>query len=185
MRLLIIDNYDSFTFNLKHMCQPYVDSIDVIRNNELHIDNVIDYDKIIISPGPGLPSDAGSCLTLIKKYHKLKPILGVCLGAQAIAVAFGAQLFNLKQVMHGKCSTITILDKKASIYKNIPHKTQVGRYHSWAIDLFHDKNFIITAVDEENIIMSFQHKIYDIIADTYTHLKLPPSDIEEISVHSV
>ena len=114
MRLLIIDNYDSFTFNLKHMCEPYVSFLDVVRNDCIDFKSIDQYDKIIISPGPGLPDDAGSCLDVIKQFAKAKPILGVCLGAQAIAVAFGFELYNLKRVMHGKQSHIKILETKVT-----------------------------------------------------------------------
>ena len=167
MRLLIIDNYDSFTFNLRHMCEPYISKIDVIRNDQIIIDNIINYDKIIISPGPGLPDSAGVCLELIKNYYRIKPILGICLGAQAIAKFFGAKLFNLNKVMHGKKSTITILDSNDIIYKNIPRHIDVGRYHSWAIDLTNHPELIITSVDHKNIVMSFKHKFYSLTGIQY------------------
>ena len=102
MKLLIVDNYDSFTFNLKHICEPYVDVVDVVRNNQIAMDLVKDYDKIIISPGPGLPKDAGQSIDLIKKFYKSKDILGICLGAQAIAVYFDYKLYNLSNVCMGR-----------------------------------------------------------------------------------
>ncbi len=167
MRLLIIDNYDSFTFNLKHMCEPYVSSLDVVRNDCIDFNSIDQYDKIIISPGPGLPDDAGSCLDVIKQFAKTKPILGVCLGAQAIAVAFGFELYNLKRVMHGKQSNINILDKKSKIYQGLPQEILVGRYHSWAVKINDADKFIITAQSEEDVIMSFEHKIYPLTAIQY------------------
>jgi len=167
MKLLIIDNYDSFTYNLQHICEPYVNSIDVIRDDELDIDSVNFYDKIIISPGPGLPSEHPICFDVIKKYHKKKPILGICLGAQAIAIAFGSELFNLKKVLHGKRTKIKILDLKDQVYSGVPENIRVGRYHSWAINLFSNNKFKITAVDEENIIMSFRHVRYPVVGIQY------------------
>ena len=167
MKLLIIDNYDSFTFNLKHMCEPYVEHVHVYRNDSVTMELVNKYDKIIISPGPGLPQDSGICLDVIKKFYKSKPILGVCLGAQAIAVIFGAKLFNLDQVMHGKKSMIRLLDKNTVIYKDICNNISVGRYHSWAIDLSSSSNLITTALDEFNVTMSFKHKKYPLTGIQY------------------
>ena len=167
MRLLIVDNYDSFTFNLKHMCEPYVSSVDVLRNDDIDINRINKYDKIIISPGPGLPQDAGISIEVIKKYFDKKDILGVCLGAQAIALAFGCELFNLKKVMHGKTSTIRILDKKNIIYRGLPKNITIGRYHSWAVDLSTEENLIVTSVDEDNVVMSFRHKKHPVIGIQY------------------
>ena len=101
MKLLIIDNYDSFTFNLKHMCEPHVSHISVVRNDEIDLDMVNDFDKIMISPGPGLPQDSGNSIKVIKQYM-MQPIMGVCLGAQAIALVFDELLYNLEKIMHGK-----------------------------------------------------------------------------------
>ena len=167
MKLLIIDNYDSFTFNLKHMCEAYVSSVNVIRNDKLSIHDVSLFDKIIISPGPGLPLDAGISVELVKKYYTKKPILGICLGAQAIAVAFGCKLFNLKEVMHGKKTKIDILDQEDEIYENVPKHICVGRYHSWAINLSSNSDFITTAVDKNKIVMSFRHSKYPLYGIQY------------------
>ena len=167
MKLLIIDNYDSFTFNLKHMCELHVSSIDVVRNNMINLKSVRYYDKIIISPGPGLPKNAGSCLQLIDLFLDKKPILGVCLGAQAIAVACGASLFNLDYVMHGKKSEINILSSDDILYKNMPDNIVVGRYHSWAIKLDDQQVLIPTAKDSKNTIMSFRHKNYPVFGVQY------------------
>ena len=167
MRLLIIDNYDSFTFNLKHMCEPYVSSLSVIRNDAIEISDVQNYDKIIISPGPGLPKDAGSSLDIIQEYADKKPILGVCLGAQAIAVAFNLTLFNLKKVMHGKQSDIEIIDMQHKLYRGLKSKIIVGRYHSWAINIENDDKFYVTAIDKEGVVMSFKHKTHDITGVQY------------------
>ncbi len=167
MRLLIIDNYDSFTFNLKHMCEAYVDDVDVYRNDMISLGDIAEYDKIIISPGPGLPSDAGLSIALIRQFYYKKPILGVCLGAQAIAHVFDGSLFNLEMVMHGKQSRINILDNTDQIYKGIPKKIMVGRYHSWAINLSNNNHFKVTAVDKLNTIMSFKHKEFPIVGLQY------------------
>ena len=167
MRLLIIDNYDSFTFNLKHMCEPYVSLVDVIRNDIIKISDVVKYDRIILSPGPGLPKDAGSMIDIIKRCGKKIPILGVCLGAQAIAVAYGCELYNLEKVLHGKKTTVKIIDKKDVIYRGINTALHVGRYHSWAIRINQEQKFKITAVDQKNTIMSFTHKIYPLIGVQY------------------
>lgn len=167
MRLLIIDNYDSFTFNLKHMCEAFVKDVDVYRNDLINFADIVKYDKIIISPGPGLPVDAGLSIELIRRFYDKKPILGICLGAQAIAYVFGGDLFNLDKVMHGKQSIINIIDQDDLIYKGVPNKIMVGRYHSWAINLSKNKDFKITAVDKLNTLMSFKHKIYPITGLQY------------------
>jgi len=167
MKLLIIDNYDSFTFNLKHMCETHVSSVDVLRNDTLDIDAVHQYDKILISPGPGLPSNAGHCLELLNVFLDKKPILGICLGAQAIAVACGLSLVNLPYVMHGKQSEIEILDTKDALYQKIPKKITVGRYHSWAINIGTNELLIPTAKDQKNTIMSFRHRYYPVFGIQY------------------
>ena len=167
MRLLIIDNYDSFTYNLKHMCELYVSKIDVIRNDVLDIDSVHIYDKIIISPGYGLPRDAGLSIEVVNQFYQKKPILGICLGAQVIAEFFGAELFNLTHVMHGKKTSINILDNNGILYKNIPKSIMVGRYHSWAINIKSNSDFITTAKDNHGIVMSFRHINYPLIGIQY------------------
>ena len=167
MRLLIVDNYDSFTFNLKHMCESYVSSVNVVRNDEISINDISFFDKIIISPGPGLPLDAGISVELVQKYYTKKPILGICLGAQAIAIAFGCKLFNLNEVMHGKKTKIDILDQEDAVYENIPKHISVGRYHSWAINLSSDSNFMPTALDKNQIVMSFKHVQYPLYGIQY------------------
>ena len=167
MKLLIIDNYDSFTFNLKHMCEPYVSSVHVIRNDQLNVNDVIHFDKIIISPGPGLPLDAGISVDIVQRYYTKKPILGICLGAQAIALALGCKLFNLTKVMHGKKTKINILDLEDKVYENLPENIFVGRYHSWAIDLSLNNDLITTAIDENHTVMSFRHLNHPIYGIQY------------------
>ena len=164
MKLLIIDNYDSFTFNLKHICELFVHQVDVIRVDYVDIDQIYKYDKIILSPGPGLPSD--DLITIINTFYQKKPILGVCLGAQAIAQAMGCKLYNMQKVMHGKQSCISITDSH-QIYKSLDPKITVGRYHSWAIDLSNNQSLIPTALDEANIVMSFRHVSYSLCGIQY------------------
>lgn len=163
MKILIFDNYDSFTYNLVHIVKElgYTD-IDVFRNDKISLDQVKIYDKIILSPGPGIPSEAGLLLPLIKEYASVKSILGVCLGHQAIAEAHGAQLVNLKSVYHGVSSEIRIV-KNDYILDGLGSQIEVGRYHSWVVD---NNNFPseleITALDSEQQIMALRHRKYDV-----------------------
>jgi len=163
MRLLILDNYDSFTFNLVHLVEKVSDlPFDVIKNDGIALDEIKKYEKILLSPGPGLPSDAGIMPALIKKYAKTKSILGVCLGLQAIGEAFGASLKNLPQVFHGLALPVTLIEEEV-LFDNCPKKFNAGRYHSWAID---DKNLpedlVVTAIDDHRLIMAARHKTLDI-----------------------
>ncbi len=163
MKILIIDNYDSFTFNLFHYVEELNGDATVKRNDQVSLEEIGVYDAFIISPGPGLPQQAGICLQAIKTYYKTKKILGVCLGHQAIAVAFGAKLKNLKSVMHG-VSRLTIVCKPSEyIYKEMPLAFYCGRYHSWVVDRTEFPTALeITALDEEGEIMSLKHKTYDV-----------------------
>ncbi|MDH8700752.1 anthranilate synthase component 2 [Dysgonomonadaceae bacterium PH5-43] len=162
MKILLLDNYDSFTYNLVHIINEVGYEVDVYRNDKISIEAVDKYDKIILSPGPGIPSEAGLLLPIIKKYAHCKSFLGVCLGHQAIAEAFGGGLINLEYVYHGVSSPINIIaDDK--IFNNIPSKIEVGRYHSWVVDRNTFPNeLLITAVDNENKIMALKHKTLDI-----------------------
>lgn len=165
MKILVIDNYDSFTYNLVHYLEKVTNAtIDVFRNDKIKLEEIEQYDKILLSPGPGIPSEAGILLDVIKKYAPTKSIFGVCLGQQAIAEAFGGSISNLKEVFHGVATPANILIEDA-IFKNIPKKLMVGRYHSWAVnkqDL--PKELEITAVDESGSIMAIRHKVYDLSA---------------------
>ncbi|HRG37399.1 MAG TPA: aminodeoxychorismate/anthranilate synthase component II [Bacteroidia bacterium] len=165
MKILVIDNYDSFTYNLVHYLEKVTDArIDVFRNDKIKLEEIEQYDKILLSPGPGIPSEAGILLDVIKKYAPTKSIFGVCLGQQAIAEAFGGSISNLKEVFHGVATPATILIEDA-IFKNVPKQLKVGRYHSWAVnkeDL--PKELEITAVDESGSIMAIRHKTYDLSA---------------------
>jgi len=163
MKILIFDNYDSFTYNLVHLVEAIThENVDVFRNDEIALEKVKDYDKIILSPGPGIPSEAGLLLSLIKEYAATKSILGVCLGHQAIGEAFGGKLINLSSVFHG-IATDCLITQQAPIFKGLPTNIKVGRYHSWVIS---EQDFPaeleITAEDENNYIMALQHKRYDI-----------------------
>ena len=139
------------------------EKVDVYRNDEIDLDKVKDYDKIILSPGPGIPSEAGLLLPLIKEYAATKSILGVCLGHQAIGEAFGGTLINLDKVYHGVATPIKIINKQSQLLKGLPETIEVGRYHSWIVS---DKNFPadleITAVDDNGYIMGLQHKTFDV-----------------------
>lgn len=162
-KLLLLDNYDSFTFNLLHLIEKVSDfKVDVYKNDRIDIKSVDRYDKIVLSPGPGLPSTAGIMPALIQNYASSKSILGVCLGMQAIAESFACRLKNLDTVFHGLATPIHIVQKN-QLFKNCPSTFQVGRYHSWVID---EKNIgpdiEVTALDNNNLIMAIQHKQFDL-----------------------
>jgi anthranilate synthase component II len=163
-KILVIDNYDSFTYNLVHYIGNLTnDHVDVFRNDEIKLEEVKKYDKILLSPGPGIPIEAGICLDLIRNYGSSKSILGVCLGHQAIGEAFGAGLTNLDKVYHGIATPIQVLKPNDPLYFNIPEVFNVGRYHSWVVS---DKNLpadlIVTARDDNEMIMGISHVKYDV-----------------------
>lgn len=163
MKIAVIDNYDSFTFNLVHYLEKNNALVTVFRNDELETDELQDYDKILLSPGPGLPNEAGILLKIIETYHKTKPILGICLGHQAIAEFFGAKLENQKSVTHGEADEIFKTDENEDLFEDISNPITVGRYHSWIVsnDNLPD-DLEITSVNNDNQIMSLRHKNYDI-----------------------
>lgn len=164
MKILVFDNYDSFTYNLVHLVEKIThEKVDVFRNDEITLEAVGAYDKIILSPGPGLPAEAGLLMPLIKEYAATKSILGVCLGHQAIGEVFGGSLVNLSSVFHGVATPIKIIKQDAEILKGMGTTIEVGRYHSWIVnekDL--PPELEITAVDEHGFIMAMQHKSYDV-----------------------
>ena len=165
MKILVFDNYDSFTYNLVHIVEKILSKkVDVYRNDKIELEEVKKYDKIILSPGPGIPSESGLLLPLIKEYAPLKPILGVCLGEQAIGEAFGATLENIDEVHHGVATECRRTDKQSYIFKDIPERFTVGRYHSWVVskENFPDEELEITAEDDAGLIMALQHKRYDV-----------------------
>jgi anthranilate synthase component II len=163
-RILVIDNYDSFTFNLVHYIESLTGSSpSVFRNDEITLDEVNNYDKILLSPGPGIPVDAGICIGLIRRYAPTKSILGICLGHQAICEAFGGKILNLSNVYHGIATPVTITDLNDPLFRNIPSSIIAGRYHSWVVsgdDL--PGCFTVTCKDESGIIMGISHKDYDV-----------------------
>ncbi len=163
MKVLLLDNYDSFTFNLKQLIIQFgVEKLDILKNDQIALDEVEHYDKIMLSPGPGLPVEAGLMPDIIRRFGPHKSILGVCLGHHAIAEAFGAKLFNLDQPVHGISRQTQIL-KTDSIFESIASPFQVGLYHSWAVsdDLF-PENLEILARSEIGIIMAIRHKVFNI-----------------------
>ncbi|MCE9539603.1 MAG: aminodeoxychorismate/anthranilate synthase component II [Bacteroidetes bacterium] len=163
MKILVFDNYDSFTYNLVHYLQMATDAaIEIHRNDKISLKEIERFDKILLSPGPGIPSDAGILLDVIKTYAHTKSILGICLGQQAIAEAFGGSLSNLNEVFHGVSTPVEIIADDL-LFKNIPKKFKVGRYHSWIVnrnDL--PQEFEITCIDEQGSIMALRHKTLDI-----------------------
>lgn len=168
MRVLVIDNYDSFTYNLVQMIEEILDQkVEVFRNDEIPLEDIAAYDKIILSPGPGIPKEAGILLQVIKKYAACKSILGVCLGQQAIAEAFGGSLINLSEIYHGVATNAKQI-KEHLILNGLPDILEVGRYHSWAVNpTDFPKDLEITSIDENGVIMSLKHKAYDVHAVQY------------------
>lgn len=156
VKILLLDNYDSFTFNLAHYLEPLCESAVVKRNNEIHLHEIDAYDKIVLSPGPGLPKDAGIMSELIAVYSGKKPILGVCLGMQAIAECFGGDLYNQKIVKHGVVASIQTFHNNV-LFQNLPSQINVGLYHSWAVTNL-PSDFKVTAISSEDVIMSIEHK---------------------------
>lgn len=162
MRTVIIDNYDSFTYNLAHLVRELGAEVTVLRNDQFRLADLKPYEKIILSPGPGIPSEAGLLMQVIQTYAADKPILGVCLGHQAIGECFGGRLTNLSQVFHGVASDISITIPDY-IYNELSARIEVGRYHSWVVS---DEGFPecleITSVSDEGQIMSLRHRQYDV-----------------------
>lgn len=164
-KILVLDNYDSFTFNLVHMLHElgFGEQTKVFRNNKISLEEVNEYDKILLSPGPGLPADAGIMQGLIKTYSSSKSILGICLGHQGIAEAFGATLFNLPEVLHGMQSEVKTTDKEELLFSGLPASFAVGHYHSWvALPESINGNLEITAYDGKGNIMALRHREYDV-----------------------
>lgn len=158
--VLVIDNYDSFVYNLVHYLEALDYDVTVWRNDEVDLPAVKNFDKILLSPGPGVPHEAGLLLKLIEEYASSKPILGVCLGMQAIAEVFGAKLHNLPSVFHGVSTKIN-WESDAGFYKDLPQKMEVGRYHSWVVkDL--PNCLTATAYDENREIMAIKHRDFDL-----------------------
>ena len=164
MKILVLDNYDSFTYNLVHYLEEILnDEVDVYRNDEITLDEVANYDKIVLSPGPGVPDEAGIMKDLIKRYGSQKPILGVCLGCQAIGEVYGGSISNMNKVYHGVATPVTTTNTNDYLYNGLPKTFKAGRYHSWVVntsDLPADLE--VTCQDEAGLVMGVQHKKYDV-----------------------
>lgn len=164
MKLLVLDNYDSFTYNLVQYIQTILGHrVEVYRNDAISLDAVDAYDAIVLSPGPGLPSEAGIMPALIERYAPSKAILGVCLGHQAIGEAFGGRLYNLAKVFHGVETPVEIVQDDELLFREVPHLFQAGRYHSWVVS--HDglpECLEVTAVDQWGAIMAFRHREFNV-----------------------
>ncbi len=163
MKIVIIDNYDSFTYNLSHLVKELGAEVTVVRNDQFPLESLEQFDKIILSPGPGIPSEAGLLLDVIRTYAGRKPMLGVCLGHQAIGEAFGGKLENLSAVFHGVATPCKLKADSDPIFRGLPEEITIGRYHSWVVS---KENFPecleITAESEEGQIMALRHKEYNI-----------------------
>ncbi|WP_339841553.1 aminodeoxychorismate/anthranilate synthase component II [uncultured Maribacter sp.] len=162
-KILVIDNYDSFTYNLVHYLEELDCEVVVKRNDQLTLEEIDAFEKIVLSPGPGIPDEAGLLKQIIKKYASTKSIFGVCLGQQAIAEVFGGTLINLEEVYHGIATKIKII-KEDVIFEGMPEEIEVGRYHSWVVNPDLPDVLEVTSLDENGQIMSLRHKTYDVRA---------------------
>ncbi len=163
MNILIIDNYDSFTYNLVHIVRELGYGVDVFRNDKIDLASVGRYDKIMLSPGPGLPEEAGIMKALIREYSSAKSIFGVCLGHQAIAEVFGASLYNLPVVLHGVTSRMSVTCASERLFEGLPARFDVTHYHSWAVDPESISGDLeITAVNDDGIVLALAHKTFDV-----------------------
>lgn len=163
MKVIIIDNYDSFTYNIVHYVEQFCENCTVVKIDEISFEEMDHYDKIILSPGPGLPKDRPILNRILSRYQDTKPILGICLGHQAISEFYGSCLYNMDQVHHG-VARLTTITKPDYLWKNIPIHFLTGRYHSWAVSQVNfSENLEILAIDHETkTIMAFKHKTFDI-----------------------
>ncbi len=165
MRILVLDNYDSFTYNLVHIIRAlgYGKDMDVLRNDKIALEDVKRYDKILLSPGPGIPSEAGIMLDLIGMYGPSKSILGICLGHQGIGEVYGAHIFNMTEVLHGVETDVKILQPDDYLFNGVPDEFRVCRYHSWALESNTvNGQLTINSLDEKGIVMGLSHKKYDV-----------------------
>ncbi|HMB99575.1 MAG TPA: aminodeoxychorismate/anthranilate synthase component II [Flavobacteriaceae bacterium] len=161
-KILVIDNYDSFTYNLVHYLEDLGCDVTVKRNDQLTLEDVKPYDKIVLSPGPGIPDEAGLLKPIIKAYASSKSILGVCLGQQAIGEVFGGSIVNLDTVFHGVATKVTITSEDETLFKGLNKTIEVGRYHSWVVHPNLPDVLEATSFDENGQIMSLRHKTYDV-----------------------
>jgi len=163
MKILVLDNYDSFTYNLVHLIRENGYAVDIYRNDKISLENVGRYDKILLSPGPGIPDEAGIMKQVVKEYGSTKSILGICLGHQGIAEVYGASLFNIPKVLHGVTSLTEIKDTDEYLFKGVPLQFQATHYHSWAVlPESITPELKVTAVNDEGMIMGLRHRKYDV-----------------------
>lgn len=163
MKILVLDNYDSFTYNLVHIIRELGYSMDIFRNDKIGAESVAKYDKIVLSPGPGIPEEAGIMKEVIRSFSATKSILGVCLGHQGIAEVFGAKLFNIPDVLHGVTSNLQVVNKGEKLFRGLPDQFEVCHYHSWAVvaDSIPD-DLKVTATNPDGLVMAIAHKRFDV-----------------------
>ena len=162
-KIVVIDNYDSFTYNLVHYLEDLNTEVTVLRNDEFELEELEKFDKILLSPGPGIPNEAGLLKQVIQKFAPSKSILGVCLGQQAIGEVFGGNLINLEKVFHGVATNVKVCVADETLFANLPNEFEVGRYHSWVVNPTDFPEVLeITSVDENGQIMSLRHKTFDV-----------------------
>jgi anthranilate synthase component II len=161
-RILVIDNYDSFTYNLVHYLEDLNCEVTVYRNDEFDIEEIAVFDKILLSPGPGIPDEAGLLKAVIQKYAPIKSIFGVCLGQQAIGEVFGGTLSNLDKVYHGVATTVKTVVDDELLFEGLGNEFEVGRYHSWVVDANLPDVLEATSFDENGQVMSLRHRTYDV-----------------------
>ncbi|HLT88006.1 MAG TPA: aminodeoxychorismate/anthranilate synthase component II [Sphingobacterium sp.] len=162
-KILVIDNYDSFTYNLVHLLQELGQEYTVWRNDKFELDDVAPFDRILLSPGPGIPEEAGLLMDVIRRYASSKSILGICLGQQAIAEVFGGTLYNMPKPLHGVATDIIITDDTEKLFQDFPKDSKIGRYHSWAVSKENlPTSLQVTAIDSDGVIMALRHKEYDV-----------------------
>lgn len=163
MKILVIDNYDSFTYNLVHIIRELGYDLDIFRNDKISVEAVKAYDKVLLSPGPGVPDEAGIMKAVVKEYGPTKSILGVCLGHQGIAEVYGAKLYNIPKVLHGVTSTVEVEDASEYLFEGVTPKFQATHYHSWAVlpDSF-TPDLKVTATNDEGLVMALSHARFDV-----------------------
>ena len=182
MKIAVIDNYDSFTYNLVHYLEDLNANVTVFRNDEFELNELEKFDKILLSPGPGIPDEAGILKEVIKTYASKIPMLGVCLGLQAITEVFGGKIINMNEVFHGVATDMKVIQKDAVIFQNIPEVFEAARYHSWIASNEHfPEELEVTAVDKDGGIMALHHKTYNISAVQFH----PESILTDVGEHIV
>ena len=163
MKILVLDNYDSFTYNLVHIIRELGYDMDIFRNDKISLEGVQMYDKILLSPGPGIPDEAGIMKSLVKEYGPTKSILGVCLGHQGIAEVYGAELFNLPTVLHGVTSKVKVTMRSEKIFLELPERFEVTHYHSWAVVPSSISGSLdVTAINDDGLVMAIAHRRFDV-----------------------